>query len=40
MSEIIDIYDCNYNHIGTKEKNKAHNEGLWHQTFHCWNYTG
>lgn len=34
--EIIDIFDCNYNHTGTAEKDEAHRKGLWHQTFHCW----
>ncbi|MDD4555816.1 MAG: NUDIX domain-containing protein [Alphaproteobacteria bacterium] len=34
--EYIDIFDVNYNHIGKEEKDKAHLDGLWHQTFHCW----
>lgn len=33
--EILDIFDENYNFIGTCEKNKAHQEGKWHQTFNC-----
>lgn len=34
--EYIDIFDANYNHIGTKSRDDVHREGLWHQTFHCW----
>ena len=34
--EYIDVFDINYNHIGKEEKDKAHLDGLWHQTFHCW----
>ena len=32
--EFIDIFDADYNHIGTEEKNEAHRKGFWHQTFH------
>lgn len=34
--EYIDVFDVNYNHLGKEEKDKAHLEGLWHHTFHCW----
>ena len=34
--EYVDIYDCNYNHIGQEEKEKAHKQGMWHSSFHCW----
>ena len=34
--EIIDIYDCNMNHLGTAPRSQAHKEGLWHKAFHCW----
>ena len=34
--ELIDIYDQNMNILGTAPRSQAHNEGLWHQTFHCW----
>jgi len=34
--EYLDIYDANFNHIGTEERGKAHEQGLWHQAFHCW----
>lgn len=36
MTEIIDIFDGNYQHIGTQERLAAHESGSWHQTFHCW----
>lgn len=36
MDELIDIFNQNYEHIGTAQKSKAHSEGIWHQTFHCW----
>ena len=34
--EYIDIFDANYNLLGQEEKDKAHLDGLWHHTFHCW----
>jgi len=34
--EMIDIFDANHTHIGTFERKAAHQQGLWHQTFHCW----
>lgn len=34
--ERLDIFDCNYNHLGTEEKDEVHRKGLWHHTFHCW----
>ena len=34
--EYLDIYDANFNHIGTEDRNKVHERGLWHQTIHCW----
>jgi len=34
--EYIDIYDCDENHLGTKEKDQAHLDGDWHKAFHCW----
>ncbi|MCP4355577.1 MAG: NUDIX domain-containing protein [Proteobacteria bacterium] len=34
--EMVDIFDDNYNHIGTADKDEAHNKGLWHRSFHCW----
>lgn len=34
--ELIDVFDGNYNLIGTEERDIVHEKGLWHQTFHCW----
>ncbi|MBQ8661359.1 MAG: NUDIX domain-containing protein [Alphaproteobacteria bacterium] len=34
--ELIDIYDSEMNLLGTAMKSQAHDEGLWHKTFHCW----
>ncbi len=34
--ELLDIYDENMDHIGTATRTKAHREGYWHQTLHCW----
>ncbi len=36
MAENIDIYDANLGHKGVMERIKAHKEGEWHRTFHCW----
>ena len=36
MKESVDIFDASYNHIGTEDRNIAHEKGLWHHTFHCW----
>jgi len=36
MAEMTDIYDANLNHKGVMERIKAHMEGEWHRTFHCW----
>lgn len=36
MAERIDIYDANLGHLGTMDRIKAHMEGQWHRTFHCW----
>ncbi len=36
MSELLDIYDENGNHIGTEDRNLVHQNGLWHKTIHCW----
>lgn len=33
--ELLDIFDQEYNYIGTCEKKQAHVEGKWHQTFNC-----
>lgn len=36
MAEIIDVFDANHVKIGEFERKAAHQQGLWHQTFHCW----
>lgn len=38
--EEIDIYDANLTKIGKMERRKAHLDGHWHRTFHCWLYRG
>jgi isopentenyldiphosphate isomerase len=34
--ELIDIFDAEMRPLGTAARGRAHREGLWHQTFHCW----
>lgn len=34
--EMIDIYDDNLQLIGSVDREKAHIDGSWHKTFHCW----
>ena len=36
MSELLDIYDENGNHIGVEDRNIVHQNGIWHKTIHCW----
>lgn len=36
MSEKIDVFDANYNRIGSMDRMAVHKQGLWHHTFHCW----
>ncbi len=33
--ELLDYYDANLTHLGTKSRSEVHREGLWHRTFHC-----
>ncbi len=33
--ETIDIFDQNHNYLGTCDKKRAHEKGLWHQVFSC-----
>lgn len=40
MSESIDIYDANLDHLGTMDRIEAHRSGQWHRTFHCWVVSG
>ena len=34
--ELIDIYDEKMNLLGQATRAQAHQEGLWHMSFHCW----
>ncbi|KIL37526.1 hypothetical protein SD71_02545 [Cohnella kolymensis] len=36
MQELFDIYDERGNWLGTADRNKVHEQGLWHHTIHCW----
>lgn len=36
MPELLDIYDDNLQHIGTKSRADVHQDGDWHKVFHCW----
>jgi isopentenyldiphosphate isomerase len=36
MTEILDIYDDQMRHIGTKERGAVHRDGDWHKVFQCW----
>ncbi|WP_407272593.1 NUDIX hydrolase [Radiobacillus sp. PE A8.2] len=36
MKEYLDIFDPNQHHIGQATRVQVHQNGLWHQTFHCW----
>ena len=36
MSEVFDIYDEAFKHIGVKPRDAVHRDGDWHQVFHCW----
>ncbi len=40
MSYLIDIYDDQYNYIGTEDNKKAHRLGLWHCVFTCQFFNG
>ncbi len=31
----IDIFDDNYNYIGTEDKQIVHRKGIWHRVFTC-----
>jgi isopentenyldiphosphate isomerase len=33
---MIDVFDGNHNLLGSLERIAVHQQGLWHQTFHCW----
>lgn len=36
MTEILDIFDENMTHLGSKPRPDVHRDGDWHQVFHCW----
>jgi isopentenyldiphosphate isomerase len=36
MTEWLDIFDDNGDHLGTKEREAVHQNGDWHRTFDCW----
>ncbi len=36
MTELLDIYDGNNQHLGVKERATVHRDGDWHRVFHCW----
>lgn len=36
MTELFDIYDDAFNHLGTKPRADVHRDGDWHRVFHCW----
>mgnify|MGYP003701551695 CR=1 FL=1 len=36
MTEFLDVYDANKNHLGTADRNVVHAYGLWHKTVNCW----
>src|SRR5690606_26203377 len=33
---MLDIYDENMTHLGTKSRDDVHRDGDWHKVFHCW----
>ncbi len=36
MSEMLDVFDSKMKLIGTASREEVHQQGYWHQTFHCW----
>lgn len=36
MSEYLDVYNENMEHIGTETYPDTHRKALWHQTINCW----
>ncbi|MCL2787149.1 MAG: NUDIX domain-containing protein [Micrococcales bacterium] len=37
---MVDILDEMMRHVGTAQKSEAHQQGLWHRSFHCWIVAG
>ncbi|WP_246944003.1 NUDIX hydrolase [Bacillus pinisoli] len=38
LREELDIFDEQFNKIGTADRDNVHRKGYWHQTFQCWLY--
>ncbi|WP_181350276.1 NUDIX domain-containing protein [Thalassobacillus sp. CUG 92003] len=38
MEEVLTIFDADMKPVGEKARNKVHEEGDWHETFHGWGY--
>lgn len=36
MTERLKVFDENYNKIGTEQREIVHENGYWHEVFHCW----
>lgn len=36
MTELLDIFDEDFKHIGVKSRADVHRDGDWHQVFQCW----
>lgn len=38
MDEIFNVFDKFYTKTGIASRSEVHEQGLWHETFHCWMY--
>ncbi|MGC6769750.1 NUDIX hydrolase [Enterococcus sp. LJL51] len=36
--EVLKVFNAEYESIGTATREQIHQQGLWHETFHCWFY--
>ncbi|MHC5218076.1 NUDIX hydrolase [Enterococcus sp. LJL128] len=36
--EVLKVFNAEYENIGTATREQIHQQGLWHETFHCWFY--
>ncbi|WP_339252638.1 NUDIX domain-containing protein [Sporosarcina sp. FSL W8-0480] len=36
MVELLKVFDEDYRYIHNEYREKIHESGLWHETFHCW----
>lgn len=34
--EQLRVFDENYTYVKDESRDKVHQDGLWHETFHCW----